>query len=76
MSIPPRLDIGYRRALSPRECEVLTYAAAGATDAVIASILYITVPTVRNHIENAMRKLNAKNKTQAVAEAIRSGEIK
>lgn len=63
------------RPLSVREREVLTYAAAGATDAVIGKILFITVPSVRAHIENSMRKLNAKNKTQAVAQAIRNGEI-
>lgn len=71
----PRYVTSVPRPLSPREREVLTYAAAGATDVVIGKILFITVPSVRTHVENAMRKLNAKNKTQAVAQAIRNGEI-
>jgi len=62
--------------LSQRERDVLTYAAAGATQAVTARILFIAVPTVNRYVEQARRKLGAKNTTEAVAIAIRTGEIK
>lgn len=75
MSKPPQIDKTASARLSMREREVLTYAAAGATNTTIAYMLAIKVTSVRSHIENARVKLNAKNKTQAVAEAIRTGQI-
>ncbi len=59
-------------ALSAREREVLTWAAAGKSAAGIAKILNITERTAIAHTVNATHKLGALNKTQAVAKAIRS----
>jgi len=56
--------------LTSREREVLTLCADGKSAAAIADILDITERTVVGHTVNAMRKLQAANKTQAVAKAL------
>lgn len=62
-------DIG----LSEREVECLSWVALGKTDAEIATIIERSVPTVRFHLENAMKKLNVHNRTQAAALAAQTG---
>jgi DNA-binding CsgD family transcriptional regulator len=59
------------RSLTPRELEVLTWAAQGKSAWEIGVILGITKRTVDEHIHTAMRKLEAANRTQAVAIAVR-----
>lgn len=59
--------------LSPRELECLRWAAAGKTSPEIAVILSRSVETVRLHIKNAIIKLNASNRAQAVASAVQLG---
>jgi LuxR family quorum sensing-dependent transcriptional regulator len=52
--------------------EVLTWAARGKSAREIGEILHITKRTVDEHAHNAVRKLGAANRTQAVAIAQRS----
>ena len=59
------------RSLSPREREVLWWAAQGKSARVIAEILDISERTVNEHSQKAIRKLGAANRTQAVATALR-----
>jgi LuxR family quorum sensing-dependent transcriptional regulator len=61
--------------LTQREREVLAWTAAGKSSWEIAAILGITERTVNWFIANAARKLDAVNRTQAVVNAIRRGEI-
>jgi DNA-binding CsgD family transcriptional regulator len=61
--------------LSERELECLTWAAVGRTDSEIGSMLHRSPTTARFHMDNAVRKLGARNRTQAVAIAVRSGLI-
>jgi LuxR family quorum sensing-dependent transcriptional regulator len=56
--------------LTDRERDMLAWAARGKTVADTADILKISEETVETHIRNAMRKLDATNKTHAVAKAI------
>nr|WP_255726337.1 LuxR family transcriptional regulator [Microvirga sp. ACRRW] len=56
--------------LTPRERETLMWAAAGKSAAVTGEILGITERTVTAHIVSACQKLDATNKTQAVARAM------
>lgn len=56
-------------ALSEREMVVLTALARGQTNAEVAADLYISVGTVKSHSANIYRKLEAKNRTEAVARA-------
>jgi DNA-binding CsgD family transcriptional regulator len=58
-------------SLTPREREVLWWAAEGNSAAQIGAILHITKRTVDEHTQNAARKLGAANRTQAVAIALR-----
>lgn len=64
------------KRLTPREREILIWGAAGKSDWDIGQILNIAEGTVKRTAANAMVKLGTYNRTQAVAEAIRSGEIK
>jgi DNA-binding CsgD family transcriptional regulator len=61
--------------LSERELECLTWAALGRTDTEIGSMLHRSPTTARFHMDNAVRKLGARNRTQAVAIAVQSGLI-
>jgi DNA-binding CsgD family transcriptional regulator len=61
--------------LTRREIQCLKWAAAGKTDAEIADIVAISLPTVRFHVANAARKLSAASRTQAVQRAAALGYI-
>lgn len=58
--------------LSPRELEVLKWSSHGKNSQQIADRLTISLPTVETHLANAYRKLNASNKVEAVAIALRN----
>jgi DNA-binding CsgD family transcriptional regulator len=58
--------------LTPREIEVLSLMAAGATNALIARELFISEGTVKSHVKRILRKLNASNRAEAVSRYLRS----
>jgi DNA-binding CsgD family transcriptional regulator len=60
-----------RAQLTPRECAVLRMVAAGRDLKAIAEALDLGEETIRTHLRKAKTKLGARNRTQAVAEAIR-----
>ena len=59
--------------LAPRERQVLQWAAEGKTACETAKLLKVSERAVRLYMENAMTKLRAKSKPQAVAIAMRNG---
>jgi len=61
--------------LTAREKEVFDLLVANKTTKQIASLLYISEKTVRNHISNVIQKLGVKGRAQAVVELIRLKEI-
>ncbi|MEQ8483789.1 MAG: LuxR C-terminal-related transcriptional regulator [Pseudomonadales bacterium] len=61
--------------LSEREIECLTWVALGRTDGEIAALIHRSPTTARFHVENAMGKLGARNRAQAVALACQLGLI-
>lgn len=61
--------------LTAREIEVLRHIAGGNRNRDIAEILFISEETVKVHIKHIMEKLEASDRTQAVAMAIRRGII-
>ena len=63
-------------ALSQREFDCLNWTAAGKTSVEIASILDLSEHTVNHYLNRATKKLDAVNRTQAVAKALRRGLIK
>ncbi len=62
-------------SLSERELECLKWTSAGKTSAEIAAILNLSEHTVNHYLIGATRKLEAVNRTQAVAKAVRRGWI-
>jgi two-component system alkaline phosphatase synthesis response regulator PhoP len=53
-------------ALTPKEKEVLSYVAKGASNQEIADILCVRDVTVKTHLNNIFKKLKVTNRTQAV----------
>lgn len=53
------------KELTAREREVLRMIAAGASNKEIASALFLTEGTVRNHITHILTRLNLRDRTQA-----------
>jgi DNA-binding NarL/FixJ family response regulator len=62
-------------ALTEREVEVLRAIAEGNRNRDIANKLFISEETVKVHIKHIMEKLNASDRTQAVAIGVRRGII-
>ena len=60
-----------QHSLTPREREVLWWAAQGKSAWEIGKILHIAKRTVDEHTQHATRKLGAVNRTQAVVTALR-----
>lgn len=52
--------------LSKRETEVLACIANGLSNKEIARVLFISERTIKNHLANIFRKINVKNRTQAL----------
>ncbi len=61
--------------LTDREREVLNWVKFGKTDSDVAMLLGTKSRTIKFHVENAMRKLQAGTRTEAVARALAQGLI-
>lgn len=61
--------------LTKREKEIFTLLVHGKSTKEIAVIVGISEKTVRNHISNAMQKVEIKGRAGALAELLRLGEI-
>ncbi|MDB5406098.1 MAG: transcriptional regulator, LuxR family [Rhodospirillales bacterium] len=72
---PAESDLDLEAPLTPRELEVLTLLAEGASNKAIARRLGISVHTVKFHVGQVLDKLDATGRTDAVAHAARLGVI-
>ncbi|MBB5046873.1 LuxR family quorum sensing-dependent transcriptional regulator [Rhodopseudomonas rhenobacensis] len=70
---PPDVELPLHLTL--REREVMSWAARGKTVADTAEILGLSAETVDGFIKQALRKLNASNKTHGVAKGIALGVV-
>ncbi|MET8772876.1 helix-turn-helix transcriptional regulator [Streptomyces sp. NPDC004658] len=70
LTAPPRAG---GVTLAPREVDVLSWVAAGATNAAVAERLGIGPETVEGYLRSAMRKLGAHTRGEAVTAARRAG---
>lgn len=55
--------------LTTREFEILGWIQKGKTNGEIATILEVSFPTIKNHVQNIMVKLNANNRAEAISKA-------
>jgi len=62
-------------ALTNRESQVLRHITLGLRNKEIALSLSISVETVKEHVQNILRKLHANDRTDAAVRAIRMGVI-
>ena len=62
-------------ALTPRELEVLTLVAQGASNDVIAQRLGLSSRTVQSHVAAGMRKSESHSRTHMAVRAIRAGVV-
>lgn len=67
---------GSNDLLSKREVEVLRLVATGASNKEVGASLLISSGTARTHVANILRKLNARDRTEAVAKAMQTGIIR
>jgi two-component system NarL family response regulator len=63
------------QALTERETSVLACVAAGNANKLVAQLLGITEETVKAHMKSILAKLDARDRTHAVAIALRRGII-
>lgn len=63
------------RVVSKREEEVLQLIADGCSTPEVAAQLYISQKTVKNHLASIYQKLDARDRTQAVLQAVRMGIV-
>ena len=69
---PPNVGrVPRRTRLTPRELAVLRLSSLGRQTAETGKALELGAETVRSHLKKAQEKLGARNRTQAVAEALR-----
>ena len=61
--------------LTPRESQVLSHVAFGLSNDEIARSLEISVETVKEHVQNLLRKLEVNDRTQAAVWAVKTGVI-
>jgi DNA-binding CsgD family transcriptional regulator len=61
--------------LTSREKEILLWAAEGKSDSIIAEIIGVSHATIRFHMNNIFKKLDANERTLATVKAIRQGLI-
>jgi len=61
--------------LTPRESQVLSHVALGLSNDEIARSLQISVETVKEHVQNWLRKLAVSDRTQAAVWAVQSGVV-
>lgn len=62
-----------RPALSPREHEILVHVAKGRGAPEIAKLLFLSVATVKGHLQAVYEKLGVSDRAAAVAEGMRRG---
>jgi len=63
------------RIITKREEEVLQLIADGCSTPEVAEQLYISQKTVKNHLASIYQKLDARDRTQAVLQAVRMGIV-
>ena len=69
---PPDLPVRFNTRLSSREAQVISLVRDGMTNQQIGERLELSPLTIKNHIQNILRKLGVSNRAQAVAKAVKA----
>lgn len=64
---------GQDELLSERELEILELVSRGLTNRMIAEQVYLSIDTIKGHLNDAYRKLGVDNRAHAAAMALRKG---
>ena len=75
---PPERDLHAElllRSLSDRERQILALLARGYSNRRIAEACYLSLNTVRTHVQNVLVKLGVHSKLEAAALAVRQGLV-
>jgi LuxR family maltose regulon positive regulatory protein len=75
-TITPTEHAAAPAAISPRELEILRLMATGQSNVEIATALVVTHATVKTHVNNLYRKLDARNRVQALERARQLGLLR
>ena len=70
-SVPDDIEV----PLTPRETQVLRLVALGLSNQEIADPLEISIETVKEHVQNILRKIAVSDRTQAAVWAVRKGLV-
>ena len=61
--------------MTNRELQVLRHVALGLSNREIGHSLTISIETVKEHVQNILRKIDASDRTQAAVWAVRKGLV-
>ena len=75
-AVQPVTGIPAESIITKREEEVLQLIAEGLSTTEVASQLFISVKTVKNHLASVYQKLDSRDRTQAVVRAVKMGIIR
>jgi two-component system, NarL family, response regulator DegU len=76
LSARPGDRVVAEQIITNREEEVLQLIAEGSSTSEVATELYISIKTVKNHLASIYAKLETRDRTQAVLRAVRMGIIR
>ena len=72
----PMAGVSAEAIITKREEEVLQLIAEGLSTTEVATQLFISVKTVKNHLASVYQKLDSRDRTQAVVRAVKMGIIR
>jgi DNA-binding NarL/FixJ family response regulator len=72
-STVPNYQGSEAKTLTPKERQVLAHLAFGLSNREVSTSMGISLETVKEHVQNVLRKLKMKDRTAAAAWAIRNG---
>jgi DNA-binding NarL/FixJ family response regulator len=71
----PRTEQETQTPLTERELQVLRHVAHGLSNREIGGSLGISIETVKEHVQNILRKIDVKDRTQAAVWAVKGGFV-
>ena len=75
-AVQPMTGVPAESIITKREEEVLQLIAEGLSTTEVATKLFISVKTVKNHLASVYQKLDSRDRTQAVVRAVKMGIIR